>query len=502
MKFTVKDAISEEGLNRGLRAVIKDGLCSHTMGTLTGGVFLVAFALKLNASNSVIGLIAAIPPLMHIMQIPSIYLVEKIRVRRAITVFASAISRTLWLLIAMIPFIFDPRTGLFVLVGSITLNSAFAAVGGCSWNSWMRDLIPQDRLGAFYSKRMALSTAFGIIVFLASGYYLAYWKKQFPDYEIYSYSLLFTLGFVVGILGVYFISTIPEPGMERIEKKQGFFTMVVQPFKDPNFKRLIIFLASWNFAVNLAAPFFTVYLIKRLEYDMKYIIALTVLCQVTNLLFLRIWGRVSDRFNNKSVLSVCAPLFIMCIFAWTFTTFPEKHAFTMPLLILIHIFMGIALSGVTLASGNISMKLAPKGKATTYMVAQGLASSMAAFISPIIGGQCIDYLKGHEFSFSFNLIRHGVETIIPALSLSQWDFFFVFASIIGLYSIHRLAAIIEIGEVEEKIVISELISEVRRGMRNFSTVGGLRYMLQIPFVIIRGRSLNKKLDITKLDKTL
>jgi hypothetical protein len=30
-----------------------------------------------------------------------------------------------------------------------------------------------------------------------------------------------------------------------------------------NFKRLILFLAYWNFAANLAAPFFTVYMLKR-----------------------------------------------------------------------------------------------------------------------------------------------------------------------------------------------------------------------------------------------
>ena len=51
------------------------------MVTLTGGVFLVAFALKLEASNTIIGLLAAIPPLAQLIQIPAIYLVEKYRVR-------------------------------------------------------------------------------------------------------------------------------------------------------------------------------------------------------------------------------------------------------------------------------------------------------------------------------------------------------------------------------------------------------------------------------------
>jgi len=52
MGFVVKDTLTEEEIQSGLRNVIKDGLTSQTMGTLTGGVFLVAFALKLGASNT------------------------------------------------------------------------------------------------------------------------------------------------------------------------------------------------------------------------------------------------------------------------------------------------------------------------------------------------------------------------------------------------------------------------------------------------------------------
>jgi hypothetical protein len=43
MKFKVKETLSEEEIQEGLKTVIKDGLTSQTMVTLTGGVFLAAF---------------------------------------------------------------------------------------------------------------------------------------------------------------------------------------------------------------------------------------------------------------------------------------------------------------------------------------------------------------------------------------------------------------------------------------------------------------------------
>jgi len=52
MRLPAKDRLTDEEIQSGLRTVIKDGLASQAMATLTMGVFLVAFALKLGASNT------------------------------------------------------------------------------------------------------------------------------------------------------------------------------------------------------------------------------------------------------------------------------------------------------------------------------------------------------------------------------------------------------------------------------------------------------------------
>lgn len=45
----------------------------------------------------------------------------------------------------------------------------------------------------------------------------------------------------------------------------------------------------------------------------------------------------------------------------------------------IHIFMGISTAGATLASGNIGLKLAPKGQATAYLAGKKVGVSNIAF---------------------------------------------------------------------------------------------------------------------------
>ncbi|MHC4433833.1 MAG: MFS transporter, partial [Planctomycetota bacterium] len=302
------EELTADQVDSGLRYVIKDGVASQAMGILTGGAFLVAFAVKLGASNVVIGLLAAIGPLSQLLQLPAILLVEKVRNRRMITVVAAALSRLCWLLVALIPFVFGARIGIAVLLVSLALVSALGAVSGCAWNSWMRDLIPQNILGAFFSKRMRIATGVGIALSIAAGAYLDLWKKFLPNHETEGYSILFFVGFAAGAIGLYFLAKTPERRMPMQGERTAILRLLGKPFRDENFRRLIAFMSSWNFAVNLAGPFFMVYMLKRLGLAMSFIIGLSILSQTMNFLFLKIWGRYTDRFSNKSVLAICGPL--------------------------------------------------------------------------------------------------------------------------------------------------------------------------------------------------
>ena len=348
----------------------------------------------------------------------------------------------------------------------------------------MRDLVPTDRMGSFFGKRMIYSSIVGIIFSLAAGIFIDYWKQLYPEKELYAYSYIFFAGFLTGMLGLYFLSQTPEPRIVIMQEKINFARLLMQPFKDANFKNLIIFLGSWNFAVNLAAPFFTVYMLIRLKLDMSTIILLMLLNQVISIASLNLWGKYSDRFSNKSILSINGPLFIVCILAWTFTARPDMYVLTMPLLVVIHILMGISTAGITLSSGNIGLKLAPKGQATSYLATSSFINSLAAGIAPILGGLFADFFENRKLWMSIGWESPVRILDIQALYFQSWDFFFLFAFLIGFYSIHRLALVKEVGEVDEKIIINELISEVRRDMRSFSTASGLRSTIQFPFSVL------------------
>lgn len=484
------ETLSAEELQTGLKYIVRDGLATQAMVTLTSGIFLVAFGLQLGASNTVIGLLAAIPPLAELVQMPAISVVERTRNRRLVCVGASVFARIFWVAIALIPFLAGPAAAIPLLVVSLALYGCISAVSHCSWNSWMRDLVPEEILGSFFSRRMALAVALGTVLSLAAGVLVDFIQRN-PAYPPgAAYSALFLGGFIAGLFGIYYMSRIPEPRMKETATV-SIVSQVRSAFADENFVRLVSFLGSWNFAVNLAAPFFTVYLLVMLDFDITTIIALAVLSQIVSIVSYRMWGGISDRFSNKSVLRVSGPLFMICILGWTFTTMPGRYVLTIPLLIALHVLMGISTAGVTLGSANIGLKLAPKGSAIAYLATINIINSLAAGIAPIIGGMFVDSFAATELSLTLNWKSPGTTFAFQTLDFTYWDFFFFFAFIIGVYSIHRLAYVREAGEVEERLVVRELISQVSREMRNLSTVGGLRYMLRFPVFPAAGEEQNK-----------
>lgn len=477
--------ISEPETERGLRAVVMDGLCSQAMGTFTTGTFLVGYALALGANNAMIGLLAAIPFLANLLQVPTILLVERLRMRKAIVVISNVVGRLALLAAALLPLLPTVQLRLWALLICFVIYNAGAAVSGSTWNSWMRDFVPEDRFGRYFGNRLFLATALGMVLSFAAAFAIDGWKAWLPDAMVWGYAGLFGIGAASGFVGLYFLSVTPEPMMEPRHPTRTFRETLSQPFKERNFRGLILFLASWNFAVNLAAPFFPVYMLSRLGFEMSFVIVVTVVSQASHLVVVRTFGQLADRFSNKSVLAVCGPLFIACIFAWTFTTMPDRHSGTVPLLIVIHILMGIATAGVTLGSSNIALELAPRGQATAYMGAVSLVNSIAAGIAPIIGGLFAEFFASQELSLILRWTRGVTEFQMDTLSLKHWDFFFLFAAIIGLYSIHRLTLVAEEGEVQEREVLRELALEARRSIRNLSTVGGLRAGSLFPIDALR-----------------
>ncbi len=117
-----KPTISERELTAGLKWFTLEGAASLGLFSITTSGFLVAFALALGASNFQIGILAAIPSVMQILQLPAIWLVEKVRYRKLIAVPSWFLAQFIWFPIALIPVFKNDSilTGIYAVIITIS----------------------------------------------------------------------------------------------------------------------------------------------------------------------------------------------------------------------------------------------------------------------------------------------------------------------------------------------------------------------------------------------
>ena len=476
--------LTDDQRRQGMRSITWMALSGQAVGTLTGGAFIVAVLVAYDAPLYVYGLLAALPSLAGVLQVPAAYLVERYRKRKLIAFGAFGGMRLVGLVFALVPILAAPEIGTVLILGAVFAKSLAGAVSGPAWNSMVRDIVPTEGMGNFFARRQRLTVALGIPLSLGAGWFVTWWSRTYPGQELRGYSLLFGVAFLAGLTSLYFIKRTPEPEMPPAEGKTKFLDVLLVPFRDTNFRNLMGFLGSWGFALAIASPFFTVFLLQRLGYPMSTVIALTVLSQVANLVFVRIWGRLVDKFSNKAVLSVSGPLVLGTTALWLFTAMPDPHRFTMVILVVIHVFRGMSMAGVSLATGNIALRLAPEGRGAPYLAANSLVGAIAGFAAPLLGGAVAGGLEGYRFSIQIVLDAPGGSTVVPAFTLQGMDFAFLLATVVGLYAMHRLSMVVEGEAVKRSVVVRNLFEEIKRPVVSFGE-GEQSFILGVPLSALR-----------------
>jgi MFS family permease len=111
-----------------------------------------------------------------------------------------------------------------------------------------------------------------------------------------------------------------------------------------------------------------------------FVSAMAMLATLTNLLALKPWGKILDKFGNKPILYICAVGKFVFAFLWIFTT-PTSFG----LYIFLHL-LGVFDAGNAIAIPNLVYKLAPANRRANYIAVDGTVVGIAATVAPLIGG--------------------------------------------------------------------------------------------------------------------
>jgi MFS family permease len=338
---------------------------------------------------------------------------------------AMLVSRSLWMVIILLPLaIFAPLADwrIWVLVIVIAASSFFASLSGIAWAAWMSDIVPENKRGTFFGKRNMIDSAFGIIAMLLGGKFITMWAGRFQESDPYGFIILFGIGLVCGLISMVFLSRVSEKGSSETnaekaakndaEKAPTGLSIFFRPLKDRNFFTLIAFAFFWMFSIQIAAPFYGVFMIENLKIDFEIISVFGTFATVSALLMMKMWGPISDTLGNKPVIIVSG-LVLACVpFIWILAM-PGRYYLP---LFTAHILSGALMAGASLSQFNVMIKLSPERGRSAYFAVFAAISGIGGAVAPVVGGYISHAFKGLSLTIrGYDILNLHVIFVISAV---------------------------------------------------------------------------------------
>ena len=386
-------------LRRAIRISTIEGSFAQAFLSLAapGSIFLTKFAVLLQATPFHFSVLAAIGQLGQVFQLFGVAISRRMTRRRPAVVALSAAGRALPFLFSFLPFLLSPPVAIWIFLGLAFLSSALMAASANLWVAWIADLVPISIRGRFFSRRSQYTVVVGLLCGYLFGAFvdlfspqpglLGGWLRSIlpfaadlrADHLPYALAVVFGAGVVLGLVGVGILSRQPERP-KAVEAKH-FWTLVAEPLRDGNFRRLLLYGLWWMLAIGIASPFWGPFMIQKLQMSMVSIQVYGTISTIATLLALRPWGTFIDRFGNKTAMRLALVLGGLNPLLWVFVT-PQHYE----ILFLEAATSGIMWSGAGIVATNLVLAIAPDRKRQAYSGVFGAFSGLAMMVTMLLSG--------------------------------------------------------------------------------------------------------------------
>ncbi len=366
-------------VRRTIRLSILEGLFYQVYFSLAapGSAFLTKFAILLKATPLHFGILSAIGQLAQVFQVLGVAVSRRMTSRKRATLWTSGLGRALALGYGFLFFLLPPQIAVWVFLVLLALSTSFQAVGGNLWVAWIADMIPLAIRGRFFARRSQYLMVAGLLSGYLCGALVDLFDPQpgllaqalrslLPPWPFLSeqnlpYALLavFCLGGAVGLLGLPILARQPERPKAVEEEHLG--RLLLEPLRDGNFRRLLLYAFWWMTAVGVGAPFWGPFMIKNLGMPLVSIMLYGTISTFSSLLALGPWGRLIDRFGNKPAMRLALVLGGLNPLLWLLVT-PQHYE----IIYLEAASSGIMWSGANIVAVNLVLAIAPEGRRQVY----------------------------------------------------------------------------------------------------------------------------------------
>ncbi len=447
-------------MDKSLLFLKLDAIFSQSMGLLISSVFITPLLLMHDASLFHIGVYSVIIYLASFAQIIALQLLSNRYKPKTICFYFSLIARIILLYLGIM-LITNPEIKPLTILFFFMIFYVFSNISSIAFNYWMYHLIPVNIRGRFFASRMKVAIIVANILALAL---TAYLNVELASGNYASYNYLPMIASLIGLTGLIFLYKVRQA--KFIHPTRLSLNTIKKIFRIDVMKKHIKSIFLLYFAISMVAPFYTYYLLVKIGISILNIVILNTISQIALILFVNRWGELVDKYGIKPVLRFNAYLYILTFLIWPFTTLPSRYFLSIPLLLLIFIVIGIAGGGLNLSANLISYKLL-RDKDTAYgITANNISISLGSLLGSLTGTLLTIPFKFIELSLVFTLKWGGVNHFF-LVDISDIDFLFITAAIIGFIALGNLRSYRVIDEEDEEKKYGELIIGLKRYLNTY-----------------------------------
>ena len=388
---TKKQSSLNNSLKEGALASVSAGIANN---------YFSAYAIALKSSTTFVGLITALPNLLGPLSQSITPKLMRSYSRKKIVLISVLVQTLMWLPMmgAGVMFLQGNAYAHPFLLGFLLLYTIFGSIAGPAWISWMGDMVDEHQRGAYFGLRGSLASLCTLLGVVIGGLALDFFKSQGTEvYAISGFFVLFGAGMLLRLLSLVWMKKQYEPTFKAEKTAYFSFWSFLKKIRKSNYGRFTLSVSITLLATNIAGPYFSLYMLRDLEFSYTQFMTLNTLTVLATFLSVRAWGKIGDKTGFVSILKLTGLLVILPPLLWFFTVFMSP-AIAFFYLIPIFFLSGIGWAGFNLAAGNFLYDAVTPERRSICSAYSSILNGFGVVLGTLLGGFFINHMPTAGFN--------------------------------------------------------------------------------------------------------
>jgi MFS family permease len=370
---------------------------------ITLGAPLILYAKSLGASSTTIGIVAALAPLLTVLQLPTAYFIPRVGYKRF--VLLGWFSRTLTVFsLALLPLLtaFDNATKISLMLMALFIFNVLRGISTGAWLPWLTSLIPEERRGNFLRKDQTYVQIGGLLAMVLSTVVL--WNNAKP----WHFALLFFLSACAATLSLFFIRLVPEVEVGEQVRTSSQPVPWGAMLKYPPFTKLLIFTVVYNWVIGGLAAFIVGFLQHIGGFSDGMILGCNMFAFVGAAISVQLVSGLMNRTGTKPILRISLVCYFWAVICWLLIS-SELLTTTPLMVVLIYLILGVAGGLFGIANTRIAMDTMPLMGRNHFFALFTVFTSISLGLAPICWGIFLDCVGHTQFQLGlFHVNRYSL----------------------------------------------------------------------------------------------